>query len=288
MSIHLLEQAALLKLQPSVKLAFMAFCDSADKETGVAFPGMDQILTWAGVGKSRGHEIIAELIDAGLLERVSAGRRGHRAEFRVFVSIACCALHQPFGIPESAQPDPSSGSAVPDANLGSGTPDAKAEGSVQTGDWVRLGSGLGPVQTGPLPNSLTTTTSPSGLVAAELPLDGAARAVAHPMSLNQRAQAITKRYVELVPLSRFPAILSLVKRALSVKQNDVLLYTDADVEAALVRLAEQGWSVTIDTLRHELEGMTPLRRAAAGLTSTERLNQDLVALEELARREGTG
>lgn len=152
MSIHLLEQAALLKLQPSTKLAFMAFCDSADKDTGIAIPGLDQVLSWAGVGKSRGHEIVADLIEMGLLARVSGGRRGRRAEFRVYDRIACCPLHEPYGsgAAESAPPDP---------KLGSGPPDKSAPPDPNSPLRVRLGSGLGPAQGGPLPNYPTPTST---------------------------------------------------------------------------------------------------------------------------------
>jgi hypothetical protein len=284
-SIHLLEQAALLKLQPSTKLAFMAFCDSADKETGIAFPGMDQVITWSGVGKSRVHEIITELIEAGLLERLSSGHRGRRAEYRVFVKVACCALHAPFGQPEegSAPPDPKKASAGPDPNV----PD-----DVQTGDWVRKGSGLGPVQGGPLPNSPTTTSTPSGVDAVELPLDGVAPSRTRPMSMNQRANAITARYTELVPLSNFPAIAGIVRKALNAKAPDGLSprYFDDEIGDALVRLANEGRPVTVDTLRIELDGITPLRRAAAGLATApgDRVRANQAGLDALAAMEAHG
>jgi hypothetical protein len=287
-SIHLLEQAALLKLPPSHKLAFMAFCDSADKETGVAYPGFDQVMAWSGVGRSRCHEIIADLINDGYLERLTSGHRGRRAEFRVFVKLACCALHEPFGRPElSAVPDPIKGSAVPDGSGQSG---------IQTGDWVRKGSGKGPAahaQTEQPPYSLTTTTPPNGGVAAELPLDGSARPIVRPMSLNKRAQELAKAYAELVPLSRFPAVMGIVKQALNAKsRDDQPLYSDDQIRAALVRLAEEGRPVTVDTLRIEIEGLTAARvatygrRAGGTQPSNERIQANMSGLAALARREG--
>jgi hypothetical protein len=146
---HLVESAARLKLPPSTKLAFMAFCDSADRETGIALPGQEQILEWAGVGKSRSHEIINELVELGYLARVREGRRGRRAEYRVYDKIACCPLHDPFGSTppdKSTPPDPNLGSGPPDKyrtvpeKLGSGPPDKSTPPDPNGEVRVRLGS----------------------------------------------------------------------------------------------------------------------------------------------------
>jgi hypothetical protein len=114
--------------------------------------------------------------------------------------------------------------------------------------------------------------------AAELPL-GAAPATPADLkqSFNRRAQAITRRYVDLVPLSKFPAILGIVKKALNAN------YADDMVGAALERLAVDGRPVTVDTLRIELDGLTPARVAAAngGPTRTE---QRVAAGMDVARQ----
>lgn len=71
------------------------------------------------------------------------------------------------------------------------------------------------------------------------------------------AQAITRAYVDRVPMSRFPAVLGIVRKALKADH-------DADqVKAALLRLADEGRSVTVETLRIELEGAPPARRLRA-------------------------
>ena len=118
---------------------------------------------------------------------------------------------------------------------------------------------------------------------AELPLDGAVASTPDKQSFNRRAQALARGYVELVPLSRFPAVLGIVKKALAAG------YADDMVLAALQRLAADGRSVTTETLRIELEGITPARAAAAAgrvQASDQRLAADMPALMELARREG--
>lgn len=143
MAIHHIECAALADLPPSRKLVFMAICDSANKDTGLGFPGFDTIQAWSGLGKSQVQANIAILIQDGWVARVTAGRRGARAVFRVFDQIPCCVMHEAFGV----------GSGQPDATV---PVDIQPEKTPETD----LGSGLGsgtspvvvPVQTGPLPS----------------------------------------------------------------------------------------------------------------------------------------
>lgn len=105
--------------------------------------------------------------------------------------------------------------------------------------------------------------------AAELPLvGGSVEPIDVKQVFNRRAQALARGYVELVPLSKFPAILALAKKAMNAG------YADDLIAAALARLAEDGRSVTTETLRIELEGMTP-RRAAAGSRTEERVQAGL-------------
>ena len=92
--------------------------------------------------------------------------------------------------------------------------------------------------------------------------------------MNRRAQALARRYVERVPLSNFPGVLGISKKAIAAGHPD-----DA-IAAALDRLAAEGRSLTVETLRIELEGQ-PARgrpngtqRAAAGLALADRLAQE--------------
>lgn len=158
MAIHFLECAAHSDLPPSKKLALMAIADDSDKTTRVGSAGLEAIMAWSGLKKSRALEVIAELVADGYLRREKGGRIGRRAEFTVFPN-GCCALHGP--IPSgSAQPDPTEngsqnpprGSDTVDPSA-SDVPDPKAEveGPIE-------GPIEGPVAVGPLPISLSLST----------------------------------------------------------------------------------------------------------------------------------
>ena len=92
--------------------------------------------------------------------------------------------------------------------------------------------------------------------------DGVAQCA--PPSANVIAQQITRAYTDRVPLSKFVAIMGIVKKALKAG------YAPERIEAALIDLADEGRPVTIDTLRIQLEGIspTPSRR-------DQRLNQTM-------------
>jgi len=81
-------------LNPATKLALMAFADSADRHTHIAFPGLDTVMVWAGVSKSRANELVRELVDKGLLLKHKGGHRGRRAEYVVFPN-GCCSDCRP-------------------------------------------------------------------------------------------------------------------------------------------------------------------------------------------------
>jgi len=73
---------------------------------------------------------------------------------------------------------------------------------------------------------------------------------------NIAAQGLTRAYTDLVPLSNFPAVMSIVKKARGTGR-----YDDEQLRAALVRLADDGRTVTTDALRYELEGFPAARPA---------------------------
>jgi DNA-binding MarR family transcriptional regulator len=73
-------------------------------------------------------------------------------------------------------------------------------------------------------------------------------------SANRRAQLLAEHYVNLVPLSKFPAVMTICRRAITAR------YTDEEIKDALTRLAREGRPVTVDVLRIELEGLPSQRR----------------------------
>ncbi len=74
-------------------------------------------------------------------------------------------------------------------------------------------------------------------------------------TLTQRSKAITDAYSKIVPLSKWVAVNGIVHLALKTGR-----YTDSEIQAAVLRLAEQGRSVTVEALRVELEGLPPPTR----------------------------
>lgn len=67
-------------------------------------------------------------------------------------------------------------------------------------------------------------------------------------SEGRRVNRLTKHYSDRVPMCRFPAIAQIVKSAVRAG------YEDQAIIDALMRLADEGRSVTVETLRVELEG----------------------------------
>lgn len=72
-------------------------------------------------------------------------------------------------------------------------------------------------------------------------------------SHDQRVNRVTKTYTDLVPLSKFVAIRSVVSKALTAD------FTEDQVTPALLRMANDNRTVTIDALRTEMVGLPPSR-----------------------------
>lgn len=126
---------------------------------------------------------------------------------------------------------------------GSGNPSgrARSKGSVK-------GSG----NPSPTPSPSPAPTSSTHTAPTERAPQGAV--VDPDAGVNLRGQALAKAYCDAVPLSKFPSIFGIAKKAIKAG-----LYTDEQIGAALSRLAGEGRSVTTDTLRVELEGLPPAR-----------------------------
>lgn len=79
--------------------------------------------------------------------------------------------------------------------------------------------------------------------------------------LNRTAQALAKTYCDREPLSKFPAVMQVAKRALTAG------YDTQRVQDALLRMADDKRAVTVDAMRVELEG-PPRTRAAPDRVAT--------------------
>ncbi|MFE2289819.1 helix-turn-helix domain-containing protein [Streptomyces sp. NPDC059452] len=87
MSIHMMVAAGYLPkevINKTQRLVLMKIADSADDQTRLARPGLERMMAWAGVGEKTVITVVTELIGLGLVERVTVGRVGLRAEYRVF------------------------------------------------------------------------------------------------------------------------------------------------------------------------------------------------------------
>ncbi len=96
MSGHLIGCAGTLsddRFAPSHKLALLAFADSADDRTHIAFPGYQGVQQWAGCSRGRAAELIRDLVGFGYLRQHKKAHRGQRAEYIVFPG-GCCDLHR--------------------------------------------------------------------------------------------------------------------------------------------------------------------------------------------------
>jgi hypothetical protein len=86
-----------------------------------------------------------------------------------------------------------------------------------------------------------------------------------PLTITQRSKRITDAYHAAQPMCRWPAINGIVQ--LAIKSNK---YDDGEIEAAMLRLAKEGRSVSVESLRIELEGLVPLPPGRASPTSRVR------------------
>ncbi|MGH3861664.1 hypothetical protein [Actinokineospora sp.] len=102
-----------------------------------------------------------------------------------------------------------------------------------------------------------------------------------PETLEQRTNRLTATYTDRVKLSNFAAIRGVVRKAV---RGD---YTDGQVTDGLARLAEDGRSVTTDTLRYAIDGMPSSQFQRDGpreSTGTARANGALASARSLQAR----
>lgn len=160
---HLTHCALELPIPAATKLALVAFCDSADDRTRLAFPGLERVMKTASVARTRAFELVNELEDLGLLVKHRAGHRGRRAEYIVFPR-GCCAAHPapPVDDEDTTSDDQPKGSATADPN----TPMEPSEKGSATADSM---SGKGSATADPKSgvSKGSATADPSGVKGPE-------------------------------------------------------------------------------------------------------------------------
>ena len=70
-------------------------------------------------------------------------------------------------------------------------------------------------------------------------------------TIGQHGNRLARQYAEVVPLSNFVAIAGMARKAINAG------YSDPEIVDALLRIAAEGRSVTVEALRIEIEGRTP-------------------------------
>lgn len=102
-----------------------------------------------------------------------------------------------------------------------------------------------------------------------VPPTAGALALRHDATVTQRSKRITDDYAAVEPMCKWPAINGVVIKAIKSQK-----YTDNEIRDALLRLAAEGRSVTVETLRVELAGIPP-RGGAKPSTTDQRVNAAL-------------
>lgn len=81
-----------------------------------------------------------------------------------------------------------------------------------------------------------------------------------PLTINQRSKQITDAYHAIEPMCIWVAVNGIVKKAIQANR-----WTDDAIREALLRLAKEGRTVTVNSLRVELDGLTPRASPTTGL-----------------------
>lgn len=118
---------------------------------------------------------------------------------------------------------------------------------------------------------------------AALPAQRAALAVVPDpptLTVTQRSKAITDAYALAEPMCKWPAVNAIVIKAIKADR-----WSDVEIQAALMRLAGDNRSVTVDSLRTELTGPPTARAAPKPSTTDQRV---AIGLALAAKFDGLG
>jgi DNA-binding transcriptional MocR family regulator len=203
-------------------------------ETKTSFPGRKRLGDMLGVSRSTVTRAAQELVDMGAMcyrQRSSDDGDWSSNEYHLhWVSVRHCTFFSGLGSPQAAYPRP---------QVDDGSPQVSHKLILNNSD---------------LPNQ-DLKSEKQGATSA-------------PSDDNRLAQEITKTYTDRVPLSKFVAVLGIVKRALKAD------YTADQITDALAALADEGRPVTVDTLRIQMEGGLP----AAKSKSQARMERNVAAM----------
>ena len=101
---------------------------------------------------------------------------------------------------------------------------------------------------------------------------------ANGLTFTQRAKPITDAYYDVQPMCKWTAINGIVVHAIKTGK-----YADDEIRSGLLRLAEEGRTVTIETLRLAIEGLAPIDRPSRQQADQAQLER---AMQRAIEREG--
>lgn len=105
---------------------------------------------------------------------------------------------------------------------------------------------------------------------------------------GQRVNRLARAFTDLVPMSNFPAVSGVVRKAVRAAPNGSPLYDDTQIGEALQRLAAEGRSLTVETLRVELDGLPPTAHRHNGARPVSQGFHDGLALaQRMAEHDAT-
>jgi hypothetical protein len=116
---------------------------------------------------------------------------------------------------------------------------------------VRVRAGAAPA---PTPTTIPSHSASGGADEPRPPADG--------LSVTQRSKRLTDAYAEAEPMCKWPAVNGVVIKAIKSGK-----FADDEIRDALRRLAAEGRSVTVDTLRTELQGLPARQQSQSGRAS---------------------
>lgn len=220
----------------------LAVAERANIKTRKCTPSLGELAQRTGLGEStiRGH--LQALDSLGLIKAEwSKGGRRKRSVFTMLMDTPSVA------VPETLQElDPLEGQETPQ-DVDPFQPETPQE--LETNP-----PGAGPV----VPNTGTREPGREGVADAPPAADDGGMFAKPSTPASEKrdrtkvAQAIANSYRDTVKFSSYPAVLGVVQAALN--SGD---YSGEAVRAACTRLAGERRSLTIETLRVELEGFTP-------------------------------
>lgn len=119
------------------------------------------------------------------------------------------------------------------------TPPSRRDSPVTTGEVTDVSQSPRPDPTRPEGSKEPLIPEPTVLPATSL-------------TINQRSKRLTDAYAEVEPLCKWPAVNGIARKAIEAGR-----WPDDAIRDALLRLAKESRSVTVDSLRTELDGFTP-------------------------------